>query len=117
MKTTKTERDQAIERLREWFPKGSTVYTILRHVSRSGMQRTIGLVSLRGQEDGRETNPNAVDIRHPNYAASEVLGYTLDKQREGVKVGGCGMDMGFAVVYDLARVLYDDGYALKHEWL
>ncbi len=28
-KHTKAEQDEAIEKLREWFPKGSTVFTIL----------------------------------------------------------------------------------------
>lgn len=36
MKITAKERAEQIEKLRNWFPKGSTVYTILRHVSRSG---------------------------------------------------------------------------------
>lgn len=110
-KISKSERDEALARLREWYPKGSTVYTILRHRSRSGMQRIIGLVALRAEDDG-----SIVD-RHPNYAASVVLGMTADKNRDGIKVGGCGMDMGFHVVYELSGALYGDGYALKHRWL
>ena len=34
-----------------------------------------------------------------------------------VGVGGCGMDMGFHLVYTLSRELFDDGYYVKHEWL
>lgn len=112
MKITALERTEQLNKLRAWFPKGSTVYTICRHVSRSGMQRTIGVVAL--MTDGKNTG---VDIRHPNYSVSRVLGYPEDRQRNGVKVNGCGMDMGFDVAYNLARALYDDGYALKHEWL
>jgi hypothetical protein len=110
-KITKTERDEQIERLRQWFPRGSTVYTILRHVSSSGMSRTIGVVSIR-PGDAVEIN-----IRHPNYAVSVVCGYAPDQKREGVKVHGCGMDMGFDVAYSIARTIYGDGYALNHKWL
>ena len=42
---------------------------------------------------------------------------TYDSKREGVKVGGAGMDMGFHLVYNLAAVLFDDGYALEHKWI
>jgi hypothetical protein len=37
--------------------------------------------------------------------------------RNGIRVGGCGMDMGFHLVYTLSRALFDDGYYVKHEWL
>ena len=101
-----------INNLKKWYPKGSTVYTILRHVSRSGMQRTIGVLAvLPGDGSG------SVDFRHPNYATAIVTGLKEDRKREGVKIGGCGMDMGFAIAYRLGEVLYDDGYALKHRWL
>jgi hypothetical protein len=29
---------------------------------------------------------------------------------EGITVDGCGMDMGFALVYNLGRALYRDGF-------
>ena len=40
-KAQKAERDQARETLRKYIKPGDTVWTILRHVSRSGMQRRI----------------------------------------------------------------------------
>lgn len=103
-------KQEAIERLREWYPKGSTVYTILRHCSRSGMQRTIGMVSV-SCEGGKPS------FLHPNYATAQALGLSEDRRRDGVKVRGCGMDMGFDLAYNLGHVLYGDGYALKHQWL
>jgi hypothetical protein len=42
---------------------------------------------------------------------------------DGYKVGGCGMDMGFHLVYTLSSLLFDrengkdSGYKLRHEWL
>jgi hypothetical protein len=35
----------------------------------------------------------------------------------GIKVGGCGMDMGFHVIYNISKTLFNDGYAIKHQWL
>ncbi len=96
--------DQDVEKLHAWMPKGSTVYTILRHVSASGMTRIITLVVFI---DGEPI--------YPNYLASELMGWKL-KDR-GVVATGCGMDMGFALVYDLSYRLYGDGYSLKQRWL
>lgn len=101
------ERQEAKERLLEWLKPGDTVYTILRHRSRSGMSRVIGVVLLK---DG-------VDL-HPNYAVSKFLGWNLGKaDRDGISVSGCGMDMGFHLVYELSQGLFGDGYALKQRWL
>ena len=99
MTRKEAERQEAVERLRGWLKPGDTVFTILRHVSRSGMTRHIGVVVLR---DG-------VDL-HPNYAIAAACDYRLNKNGDGLVVGGCGMDMGFALVYELSRVLFPDGF-------
>lgn len=104
--TKKGREAETLDQLREWMPKGSTVYTILRHVSRSGMRRSIGLVVFK---DGYAL--------HPNYRTCEVLGRRQSKDDDGVICDGGGMDMGFDLVYSLAHKLYGDGYALKHQWL
>lgn len=114
---TYTVDQEQLERAREFWPKGSTVYTILRHVSRSGMQRTIGLVAIKPIKPGTVADVRKVDILHPNYTVAQVLGMREDRQRDGVKISGFGMDMGFSIAYDLGRVLYNDGYALDHRWL
>lgn len=114
--------------LRKWLAPGDTVYTILRHVSSSGMSRDISLVTLSTDEKG------APFIRHLDYSAGIVLGYTRQTRREGLRVGGCGMDMGFHLVYSLGEMLWPNGtdkphgrrngepdsaggYALRHSWL
>lgn len=106
---SKQEHTEQLEKLRAWFPKGSTVYTLLRHVSRSGMQRQISVVAIIDKDD----------VRHPNYSVSRVLGYRLNKggMHDAIIVNGAGMDMGFEIAYSLASKLYGDGYALKHQWL
>ena len=93
--------------------RGETVHCILRHVSRSGMQRVIQLVVFR------KNQPLWI-----GYAAAKLLGYRYDENREGIIVGGCGMDMGFHLVYNLSNALFclkkydhDSAYALKHSWL
>jgi len=102
-------KDEAAEQLRNRFPKGATVYTILRHASASGMTRHIGVVSIE---------PGApVTILHPNYAVSALLGSRVNKAGDGVIRGGAGMDVGFDLAYSLGQALYGDGYALRHSWL
>lgn len=128
------ERQEAIERLRGWIKPGDTVYTILRHVSSSGMTRHVGVVLMPSYDHG---------ILHPISAVSKALGLKVNKNCDGVILGGCGMDMGFHLVYELGYVLYPEypclgencpsnfhfnspngkeaihkgGYALRHQWL
>ena len=98
-KAQQAEQDEARDRLRELFPAGSTVHTVLRHVSQSGMSRSISVLAI--DEDGP---------RDVSYLVARALGDRVDQHRGGVKVTGCGMDMGFHLVYALSSVLYRDGY-------
>ena len=88
------------------------VYTVLRSVSSSGMTRHISLKVARGG-----------DIFDITYLAAEAMGDKLsDKNGHNtIKVSGCGMDMGFSVVYNLASVLFAGqeraGYKLAQRWL
>lgn len=130
--TRKQERDEAIEQLREALSPGDEVYTILRHVSRSGMSRSISLIINATNSDGVGVSP--WDI---SYLAARAMGDRVDRDRGGIKISGAGMDMGFALVYNLGRTLWpegfdtwegywrneplthdpDGGYALRHRWL
>lgn len=107
MTRQQTERQEAIEKLKEWVKPGDTVYTILDNVSRSGMSRAIRVV-LMDCKDGRP-----VDL-HPNWLVGKALGLRHWKrngrEQDALVVGGCGMDMGFALVNDLSQVLYGEGY-------
>ncbi|CAB5219936.1 hypothetical protein UFOVP237_37 [uncultured Caudovirales phage] len=102
---------------------GDTVYSVLRHVSASGMSRHIDFYIIKNDQ--------------PIYITGSVaslLGLKRAKNGEGLIVTGCGMDMGFATVYSLGLALWphgtpephgirngepdsDGGYALKHRWL
>ena len=99
-----TDEDYAKEQLHKILKPGDRVYCILRHVSRSGMMRHISFYTLKGG-----------DMRFLDGYISQVLDYKRvprDKG-EGLKVHGCGMDMGFAVVYNLGRALFSNGFKVK----
>ncbi len=113
-----SDSDLSKERLlNEYLSDTNTVYTVLRGVSSSGMTRHISLVVAGLDNTGK---PALYDI---TYHASKVLGDKLT-ERDGhrvIKVQGCGMDMGFHLVYSLSSVLYAGqeraGYVLSHRWL
>jgi hypothetical protein len=138
-RVSKREQAEAVERLREWVRPGDTVYCVLRRVSKSGMTRVIDLKALDTSDERRP-------VTHIGYNAAKALGLPYDDRRQGIKIGGAGMDMGFALVYDLGWKLFgegwtctgpgcpsndhtngdrnyephphrDGGYALRHEWL
>jgi hypothetical protein len=104
--TTTTERDNALEQLRSYFPAGSRVATILRSVSRSGLTRSISVVAVA---DGAP-----IDV---SYLLERAGMGKLDRNCRGIVVRGAGMDMGWDLVYRLSLAIHGDGYALKQDWL
>lgn len=107
------QRQQSISALLAHFSSGDlTVYTALKHVSSSGMMRHIACYIVRDNK--------IVDI---TWHVSRIL----DLKRAnngGVKVSGCGMDMGFHVVYELSCALFcpskyehDSAYKLNQKWI
>lgn len=90
--------------LLEGLRPGEKVYTVLRHVSRSGMTRIID--PIRMTPDGPRTLAAPV---------AALLGLRLDRDRWGVKIEGCGMDMGFELVYLLGHHLFPDGFGCVGE--
>jgi hypothetical protein len=91
-----SEQVEAREKLRELLPPGTTVSTILRHVSRSGMQRSISPI---------------IDGEDYSWLVRRAIGGIIDQRNGGIKRTGCGMDMGFDLVYSLSRALYPNGFA------
>ena len=106
-RTRTNDQSPSLEQLRQWLPKGSRVFTILRSVSRSGMQREVSVVVFL---------PGVERPIHPNHHVCQVLGLRRGKS-DGVVLNGCGMDMGFHLVYELAHALHGDADALSQEWL
>ena len=101
MKPNETDRQGALEFLRKTLKPGDKIYTITRHVSRSGMVRRISVFIVK---DGV--------IFDLDYQIAEAGLYSRHHSEEGLVVGGCGMDMHFSVVYELGRALYPDGFKL-----
>ena len=90
--------------LRKLLNPGDTVYTMLRHVSRSGMQRRISC--LVGE--GRAVTDITFDVAR--VLDENIKGRSGYVQDVGITRGGCGMDMGFDLVYHLSSVLFPDGF-------
>lgn len=99
------ERQECIDKVRKLVTPGQTLYTILRSRSRSGMSRTLDVYALEG-DSGRVAGATTVYLT--GYVA-RVLECRMAKD-QGLVVVGCGMDMGFHVVYSLARCLYPEGF-------
>jgi hypothetical protein len=59
------------------------------------MSRSVSVVVC---DDGRPD-----DI---SWLVARAMGDKIDQTNGGIKIGGCGMDMGFAIIYNLSRTLY-----------
>ena len=96
----RVEREDAIASLRNILKPGDRVLCVLRSVSASGMSRAIDFYTMRNGDLTYLSGymAQALDLRHA--------------KRQGLVVSGCGMDMGFATVYSLGRVLFPDGFAV-----
>ena len=110
MKISKQERQESINYLKDMLKEGDRLYTTVNHVSKSGMTRYIKTILIR------DNKPLYLD-----YHISKVLDWPLNDKYNGIKVGGCGMDMGFHLVYTLSACLFghanDGGYKIKQSWL
>ena len=98
--------EYSTELLKKHFPKGSTVWLVIRQVSRSGMYRHISCHSIQNNE-----------VRWLSYHVAKVLKWSYKDKTNAVGVGGCGMDMGFSLIYNLSSALYKDGYKIKQSYI
>jgi len=115
--TKKQEREQEQQSAKDFLRKvfasqeRATAWTILKSVSASGMSRDMKVIT---QYEGQ-----VIDI---TWYVSHASSVGQLKERNGqrvVRVGGCGMDIGFHLIYSLSIALYgsEGGYKLKQEWL
>ena len=77
-------------KLDELLNRKQEIYSIIRHVSQSGMTRHISFFIIRNNE-----------IWHIGNLISDYLDYRPNKNYNGLVVQGCGMDMAFSVVNNL----------------
>lgn len=95
---------ESIAYLRSILKAGDTVYTILNSVSRSGMNRRISCCVGDGKS-----------VTSITWHVARALGQPIKSrgawvQDAGISRSGCGMDMGFDLVYELSRVLFPEGF-------
>ena len=96
--------ETALKYLREYLSVGDMVYTILRHVTKAGTGRSISVVIPTMSPEG------ALGIYDITHLVAKAGRYTVDERHGGVKISGCGMDMGFSLVYELGRTMWPDGF-------
>lgn len=109
-RTRTVEQAETREELRAILANNRTVYTVLRHVSGSGMYRAID-VYVMGKNGPRRIS----------WLIARALDMKYDDRYEALGVSGAGMDMGFHIVNSLSASLYghanDGGYRLSHRWM
>jgi hypothetical protein len=101
--TRKMNREQAIEKLREAIEPNDTLYTQLEHVTKSGMTRFIKVRQIKDNYPYDFT-----------YLVAKALDWKYSDKHYAIKVEGCGMDMGFHLIYTLGQVLWPDGTPEPH---
>lgn len=107
IKAKDMDKDYSREQLlTHYVDQDSTIYTIVRSVSASGMSRTM---SFKVVKDGE-----LCDI---TYYVAGLLNYSLNDYHghNTIRVNGCGMDMAFHVVSSVATVLFNDYKTLRSE--
>lgn len=109
------QSEEYIEKLRATLKPGDTLHTVLRHVSRSGMSRVIDVYHFRQSDDPVR---GAVAKDWLSCWVAKACGFAFQGRRgapEGIRIGGCGTDMGFEIVYELGRVLWPNGFECAGE--
>ena len=117
-------KECCISELKILVKPSDIVSTALKQVSRSGMKREISFYIV---------DPRYNEITNIDYYVS-IITDTKRAKNGALIVTGCGMDMGFSVVYNLGTIMWPNGtdtphgtrngqpdnaggYALKHKWI
>jgi hypothetical protein len=103
-KAEKQYQSEGIASLHKRIKPGDKVYTSVKHVAKSGMSRSIACFIVDSEND-------IVDIT--GYVAA-AINCKLDYKNGGLKIAGCGMNMCFAVVYELGCVMWPNGTDKPH---
>lgn len=91
--------------LRDWMPRGTRVFSVLRHGRRGGLQE-IGVVLIAGDF-----------LLQPNEAIARALQRRVGTHG-GIVVRTKEADAGALLVFELSCALYDgDKTALIHRWI
>jgi hypothetical protein len=134
-KGKKVNAENAAAKLRQYFKPGDVAFTVLKSVSRNGMSRHISVIATAREESKDYDGKKRVQYVPVNVTGlvADLLGYKWNDDGS-LTVGGCGMDMGFHVVYSMSSRMFPNGtkkphgrrngepdtaggYAIRHRWL
>lgn len=92
---------EAHARLAKLVHPHTTVYTVLKHTSASGMSRRFQVLIVSGG-DILDITGNVARLLDLPFKNGELT------------IRGCGSDMGYQIVCDMSFALFKDGQALDH---
>lgn len=99
------QKEEAIKRLKNYgIKKGSNIFSYVRSVSPSGMSRQIKFFIAKDSEIYDITRDIAL-----------ITSNLFKRDNWTLSISGCGMDMCFAVVYDLASIIFKDDEANEED--
>jgi hypothetical protein len=107
------KQKEAVEDLRRDFPRGSTVFMVLRKRSSSGTKSVYGIIAIK-KDGGR------MYALHPNYNVGLVTGLTVERTpggTDGIVMKGGGYNKADSIADELSHALYGEGRQLKAEVL
>ena len=95
---------QSMNELLKLIKPGCTIRTHVNHVSTNGMTRRISCYIV---------DPRDNEIIRIDSYVSDITGYK-HSDKGGLIIGGCGMHMGFHLVYTLGALLWPNGTETAH---
>ena len=119
MKTSKLTKAAKEERatksanvLKQHLSTGDRVWCNITKTAASGMSRRIRCYIPLNDDGTSDHKPTIYDI---TWHVANVLDWPLND--DGIRVDGCGMDMGFHLVSTMARSLFGDYKTLDRVWM
>lgn len=95
------EKETAKEFLIKLLSKKNTIYSLVRHISKSGMCREIDFFCC-------ENN----DLVRITYEISKVLKSKIGKTG-GIRIKGCNTDLTIGLINELSMSLFDKSFSLR----
>lgn len=109
---TKQDRIEAVARLKEWLKDGDTLWFILRHRAKSGMQRVYDVKQIKHYE--YMTRPGVSTL---SWNIALACNYSWDETHDGVNVNGCGFSGEQAITDSVAHAIGLKSGQLRYEAL
>jgi hypothetical protein len=82
------------------------IYVVIRHQSKAHIKKVISFFVVH--------NARLVNI---DWFIAEVTEYTYCKKHKGVIIKGTEGCLAWQVIYNISRLLYDEGYVFSREWI